>query len=311
MATRKTTAKPDGVVGEGPSELNWLDAGGGYSLALSGERKLVARKGEKQLAAVPKAVREGEVADRLGALADWLVEHERECLEAVERWMLRSLPVPRAVLDAVFQDPAWKERLQNAVVAPVGPDGQPIYDEAGFLRDIDSKKGVGAVNLDGETSWIGSTSVVIPHPILLRERDDFRELATELSFTQGLSQLFRETFPMSALPNVAGTSVDDLSGGEFEKLQFALGRCRKLGYRVRGGFATTSVWEGDRVVEARYWVGSDDPESPTVTGDLAWLDLREKTIPLAEVGPVAFSEGMRMASAIYAGRKVEKDEVPS
>lgn len=310
MATSKTKVRPDGAAGEAQSGLSWLDAGGGYFLALNAEKKVFARKGDKQLASVPKALKEGEVAERLAGLADWLVEHERESLETVERWMLRSLPVPRAVLEAVFPDPVWKDRLLNAVVAPIGPDG-PVPEEAGFLRDVDSGRGIGVVNLDGETSWLRSTSVAIPHPILLLERDDFRELATELSFKQGLSQLFRETYAIPAGPELARTSLDDLSGGEFEKLQFALGRCRTLGYRVRGGFATTSVWEGDRVVEARYWVGSDDPEAPTITGDLAWLDAREKMIPLAEVGPVAFSEGLRMASAIYAGRKVEKEGAPS
>jgi len=40
---------------------------------------------------------------------------------------------------------------------------------------------------------------------------------------------------------------------------------------------------------------------------MVWVDERERALTLAELGPVAFSEGMRMASAIYAGRVVEQE----
>ena len=87
----------------------------------------------------------------------------------------------------------------------------------------------------------------------------------------------------------------------------ALGRARSQGYRVRGGFAVCGVWEAADVIEARYWIGADNPESETWTGELSWVDSRERVMPLAELGPVAYSEGMRMASAIWAGRVVEKE----
>ena len=44
------------------------------------------------------------------------------------------------------------------------------------------------------------------------------------------------------------------------------------------------------------------------SGQLSWVDSREKGLAIADVGPVAFSEGMRMASSIYAARVVEKKE---
>jgi hypothetical protein len=68
------------------------------------------------------------------------------------------------------------------------------------------------------------------------------------------------------------------------------------------------VWDAGTVTEARYWIGAEHPESETYTGQLLWVDSRERGLPLASVGPVAFSEGMRMASAIYAARVVEKKE---
>ena len=80
------------------------------------------------------------------------------------------------------------------------------------------------------------------------------------------------------------------------------------GYRVRGGFAVCAVWEGGDVVEARYWIGSDSPDTETWTGELSWVDGRERSLKIGDLGAVAYSEGMRMASAIWAGRVVEKDD---
>lgn len=91
-------------------------------------------------------------------------------------------------------------------------------------------------------------------------------------------------------------------------LMHAVGKARSLGYKVRGGFATCKTWDAGAVSEARYWIGADSPDAETYTGLLSWVDDRERALPLAEVGPVAFSEGMRMASAIYAARVVEKPE---
>ena len=58
---------------------------------------------------------------------------------------------------------------------------------------------------------------------------------------------------------------------------------------------------------ARYWIGADYPDEPTETGLLHWVQANE-VLSLKQVGPVAYSEGVRMANRIYAGRKVEKEE---
>src|SRR3712207_8139580 len=52
----------------------------------------------------------------------------------------------------------------------------------------------------------------------------------------------------------------------------------------------------------------DYPEAETWTGDLRWTLANGTVLPLAEVGPVAWSEGMRMASAIHAGRVVAEED---
>ena len=106
--------------------------------------------------------------------------------------MLRSLPVARTVLAAVWPDPAWSGLLKNLVVCAVKV-GEIDQQESGFLRDVDAKKGIGIVDLDGETQWIQTESVALPHPILLEDLNDFRELSVELGFDQALDQLFRQT----------------------------------------------------------------------------------------------------------------------
>src|SRR5690242_6062533 len=128
----KAAAPPAASVDDGG--LGWIDAGNGYALTLDGG-KLAARNDKgKRLSAVPKDLRDGEVADQLEALRDWLVEHDRECLATVEQWLLRSLPVPRAVLERVWDDPAWRKPLENAVVVAVDADGNRDRDKAGLFR---------------------------------------------------------------------------------------------------------------------------------------------------------------------------------
>lgn len=286
--------------------LGWIDAGKGYALTLDGG-KLVARNEKgKRLSSVPKELRGADVADQLEALRDWLVEHDRECLATVEQWLLRSLPVPRAVLERVWDDPAWRKPLENAVVVAVDDDGRPDQGRAGLLRGVDPKKGVGVVDLEGETRWLDADRVAIPHPILIPELDGWRELVTQLGIAQGISQLHRETHARP--PGLTANAIDQFEDGKFAMLMHAVGKARSLGFKVRGGFAVCKAWDGDAVSEARYWIGADSPEAETRTGSLSWVDHREHGLPIAAVGPVAFSEGMRMASAIYAARVVEKQD---
>lgn len=294
-----------------PETLHFIDAGGGYQLALDGEKLVCKNAKGKLLASVPKEVRDSEIAESLTALREWLENHNAECRETTETWMLRSLPVPRAVLAEIFADSAWRVLIENAVVAPLSPDGEPDLLSAGFLRAADPSKGLGIVDLDGETRWLNHESVTIPHPILLGDLNDFRTLAGELQLSQGLPQLFRETFVRGTVGGKAidptHESVDAYEGGEFELLLHVLGHCRRLGYRVRGGNALARVYERGGIVEARFWVGDGDPQWETSTGDLSWVDAQDRALPLGEVGPIAWSEGLRMASALYAARKVQKE----
>ena len=288
------------------TELFWLPANDKYHLALDGGRLVCRNRKGKQLASVPKAAKTSQLGEQLLGLVELLERHAQECRETVETWMLRSLPIPRRVLLSIWPDPTWQELLKHAVVA-VWDEGSADPEEAGFLHEIDPQKGIGVVDLDGETRWLDAPRLMLPHPILLQDLDDYRELSTDLDLQQGLPQLFRETYGPPEEVEPSDTRITDYSGGFFPSLMQAFGVCRRLGYRTSGGFAVCRAWEQGQGIEARYWIGSDMPEAETYTDDLTFTDAQQHALKLVDVGPVVMSEGRRMAAAIYAQRKVEEN----
>jgi hypothetical protein len=171
----------------------WVEAPGGYAVALDG-RRIVARSPRGvALKAVPAALRAAPVIEQLRDLRDWLEQHEIECGTTVESWMLRSLRLPGAMLAVLWRDPAWRQALCNSVVR--------AGEATGFLRGTDAVRGLGLVTLDGETTWLADSRVVIAHPQGLAELTEFREFATELDLEQGIGQLYREAWPAAEPAN--------------------------------------------------------------------------------------------------------------
>ena len=279
------------------SSLNWVPVEGDYALALDGNRMVCRNPKGKVLAKVPKKVRESEAGNRLMALPELMERHRRQCFEAVETWMLRSLPVPREVVAAVWPDPRWRDILRHAVVVPWGENG-PDSEAAGFLLDADERR-IDLMGLDGQSRYLETPQLGVPHPILLPELDSFRKLATELELKQNLRQLFRKTYgpPPNLTPK--DRAITEYQGGFFATLIEAIGAGRALGYGTSGGFAVVRVWENGRKVEARYWLGTGSIQEPTETGRLSFHQAGQGILPLVDVGPVAMSEGRRMAAAIF------------
>lgn len=222
-----------------PVDPGWMDAGKGHALAIrandDGDLKLVAKKDGKELGSVPKPLKESPIGEKLGAALDFLEEHARTCLHTVETWMLRSLPVPRGVLESVLPDENWSRVLRDAWVVGVDKDGKVDREAGGFFRGVDKQKGIGVVDRDGETTWLDTETVVIPHPVVLDEVDDLRELAVQVGVKQGLSQLFRETFVPPKTPPEDPHSLGTYAGGEFAMLSQAIGlarRCRTTARRA-------------------------------------------------------------------------------
>lgn len=86
--------------------------------------------------------------------------------------------------------------------------------------------------------------------MLLDEIDDLRDLAVQIGATQGLSQLFRETFVRPLVAPEDPLAVATFAGGKFAMLSHATGLAKRLGYRVSGGASVSRVLEKGRFVEA-------------------------------------------------------------
>ncbi len=148
-------------------DIAWVEAPKDYALGLRNGKLVCKNPKGKVLATVPKWLKKEDVADRLLALSQWLQEHRLECRHTVERWMLRSLAIPREILEEVWADPDWQDMLENMVIAPTDDAGKVDHDREGLLRDVDREHGLGIVDLDGETQWLDEPTVMFLHPILI------------------------------------------------------------------------------------------------------------------------------------------------
>ncbi|MFF9148561.1 DUF4132 domain-containing protein [Streptomyces sp. NPDC014861] len=279
----------------------WLDAGEGYEVTLDDGGRVVARRaGGRVLKTVPKALRDDPGVDRLKQLSEWLDRHADACVAQVDAWMVSSLPVPATLIAKVWPDEAWRGALRDMAVVGEDPD------EVGFLRDVSEDGGLKVVDLDGETVRMTPRTVTLPHPVLLPDLEDVREFAAELGITQRVEQIHRATWTRPESLAANATEVRDYAGGKFTSRFGLAARATGLGYRVSGGYATCKVRDGGRSTEASVWIGEPYWDGESETGGLSWHDEDGRAMRLDGVGPVAWSEGMRMAAALYAGRTIEE-----
>lgn len=281
-----------GVTGE-----SWTPAGDGYELRLDGTLLRCRNASGRELKSVPKKIRESALGQTLQAVRDWLVEHDRECLDSVETWLLAATPLPGRLIAEVWPDPSWRMALENLVIADLT---EP--PTVGLLRGVDDEGRIGLVDLDAETVWIHPERLLIAHPVLLEELDEWRDLVADLGVRQQIAQLARDVFmqPEGLSPEVA--TIIKYANAEFDMLQTATGLAQRLGFSMRAGWATCQVADTGAASQARYWIGDDDPWSSARTGELVFVDADEEQVPLAQVGPIAWSEGIRMAELIFAAR---------
>ncbi|WP_331282891.1 DUF4132 domain-containing protein [Kineosporia mesophila] len=289
--------------------MSWTKTASGHEVALVEGRVRCRNQAGRLLKGVPASLKDDPVVVQLRQTVEWLARHEASCLVQVETWMVRSLPVPLGVLAEVWPDESWQRALRDLVVRPLASAADPSSTgEVGLLRAVDREKGIGLVTLDGDTVFVPARAVVVPHPVLLADLDELREFVADLQVEQAVSQLFREIAPRPAGLRARDTSVSDWANGEFAQLRHLTGRATSQGYAVRGGYACLRIWEDGHALDARYWLGSDDPESPAWTGELGWVDEQSRPVPLTGIGPVAWSEGARMAARIHAGRKTDDED---
>ncbi|MGV9284308.1 DUF4132 domain-containing protein [Streptomyces sp. NPDC003730] len=289
--------------------MGWLAAGDAYEVALV-EGRVVARSTSARSPergtperALPAEIRDRPEVVELQRFAEWLDRHAAECAARVDRWMVSSLPVPTGLLARVWPDEAWQTALRDIVVVGDGPD------QVGFLRHADEADGLRVVNPDGGTVRVSAPTVTMPHPVLLPGLEELRAVAAELGVVQGVEQIHRATWRRPAGTDGAAESVSEFAGAEYRSWFHLSARATSLGYRISGSSVVDRIRDAGRIVTAS--VGMSDPytEERAWTGSLSWHDeggQRRLTGP--EIGPVAWSEGMRMAAALHAGRTVPADD---
>lgn len=274
--------------------MGWLPVGDSYEISLVdgkvAARSTGSRATGRPLKTLPKALRDDPEVDRLRQLAQWLDRHTAECLARVDAWVVSSLPVPTGLLARVWPDPAWQDALRDLVV--LGDDPA----EPGFLRDITDTGDLRVVNLEGDTVRLSPVSATLPHPVRLPDLADLREFADELDVTQRVEQLHRGTWGRPANLKDRDTTITDFRGTTVPNRLAA--RAGTLGFRVSGSQVRCRVWEAGRTVEAAMWFDEDYWDSEATLGTLSWSVVEGPTLRLTEVGPVAWSEGMRMATAL-------------
>jgi hypothetical protein len=287
--------------------MGWIStADPSYEISLDAGKVVARNAAGKALRSVPSKLKDDDAVLQLRQLAEWLAQHEQTCRGEVEKWMLRSLPVPAPLLARVWPDEAWQNVLKDLIVAEIDEDGAWDTAEVGFLRAAD-ERGIGVITLDGDTRRLAASSLAIPHPVLLPDLGELREFAAELDVKQSFDQLFRETWEKPSDLAAGALRYQRYAGGRFEQVRHLIGRATSLGFQVKGGSALARIVEDGRTVEARVWLGEAYDEYETETGPLEFVT-GGTTVPLSGIGPVAWSEGVRMAAALYAGRVVKQEE---
>lgn len=297
--------------------MGWLAAGDTYEVALV-EGRVVARRAAGASPAGQEATQERtlpvelegrpEVVE-LQRFADWLDRHAAECAAQVGNWMVSSLPVPTGLLSRLWADEAWQAALRDIVIVGDGDGDGDGPHEVGFLRGVTDSGGVRMVNLEGETVPLGDRSVTMPHPILLPGLEGLRAWAAESGLVQGVEQIHRAIWRKPADSVGAPAAVTEFAGAEYRSWFHLSSRATSLGYRIAGSSVVDRIRDAGRIITAS--VGMSDPytEEKAWTGNLTWFDEGGRRLSLDEVGPVAWSEGMRMAAALHAGSAVPKDGV--
>lgn len=283
--------------------MGWLPVGDSYEISLVdgrvAARSIGLRATGRPLKTLPKALRDDPEVDRLRQLAQWLDRHAAECLARIDAWVVSSLPVPTGLLARVWPDPGWQDALRDLVV--LGDDPA----EPGFLREVTDTGDLRVVNLDGETVRLSPTIATLPHPVRLPDLTDLREFADELDISQRIEQLHRGIWSKPGDLKDRDTTITDFCGITVPNRLAA--RAATLGFRVAGSQVTCRIWETGRTVQAAIWFDEDYWDSEATLGSLSWSVLDGPTLRLTDVGPVAWSEGMRMATALSGAlTKTEK-----
>ncbi|MBV7294179.1 DUF4132 domain-containing protein [Corynebacterium sp. TAE3-ERU16] len=280
-------------------ELQWIDADG-YQLALDGGEIRCRNARGKPLKTVPAKARKTGAFDTLSATRELLVRHDERCRSTVLGWFLNGGEVPLALIAAVWEDNAWRHWLAGLLIHS--------GTVTGLLHDVDDR-GLHLVGPDGTITTLavtGTGTLNFPHPAEIPGIAVWRELAVGSGIHQNTEQLFRETHPRPGDEETLRASLGAYADGTYEETSELLERARDAGF-VAGldGIRVTVRESGElttAVLELRTY-GPDDG----VDLDHLYFERDGRTISPEYVGPVAYSEAIRMAEYIHAGSTPETE----
>ncbi|MCX5203603.1 DUF4132 domain-containing protein [Streptomyces sp. NBC_00237] len=267
----------------------------------------------RELKKLPPALKKEGAVLELAALGDWLADHAADARTRVENWMARSLPVPAALIHAVWSDPYWQRALRYAVVAPygAGPVAGPDLARAGLLTGLETVSGTAlhVASPEGEFT-LDDAVLAVPHPVLLDPRgtghlDQWLDLLDTFGGEQHIEQLHRTVWvrpdatPGHKEPKRYGIVPfrygDYASGARFERV------ITPHGGRINGESAHFSVPVAGHTYGMQLDLRYQGPESPVSVHYCFWdgVDGRTGLGAYDPVPRVAWSEGMRVLAEVY------------
>jgi hypothetical protein len=283
------------------SGQQWMRLDGGYSASIDGNRLSYRDQAGAKVKSLPGPLRSSTAVIAADGLATWLGGHARRCRLIVETWVLRGYAVPHALLVAVWPDRVWRQTLTDLVVTD--PAGR-----GGLLRAVHAD-GVDVIDGYGATQRISGDAWRIPHPALIPALSSYRALLG--GRTPAVAQVLRDVAVRPADLPAGHTQCGDFAGIGFGKAEKVLRRAGRYAFTIRFGHAVCPVWEDGRLVEARLYLGDDYlmPSLDLDVGALTWVGSDGWDMPLEQVGPVAWSEGIRMARLLTEdGSPVQPDD---
>jgi hypothetical protein len=277
------------------TELSWITAGD-YRLALSDDGIIAQNAKGKQLKTVPAKVKKTAEYEQLEALDTFYTQHDQLCVDTVRHWFLAAEPVSALLIASVWEDASWRACLENLLVSG--------SDCVGLLKGSAGEDAL-LVDLDGESVRTGADLVIV-HPALVEDLDDWREFAVELGITQRLDQLLRTVHRRPADAAEQKKVLTGFGDAKYSRAAHLLGRARGAGYTAGlDSIRVSTVSAGvETVGEMR--VDAWDLAEEATLGDLSfWQDGKE--LSPDDVDPVAWSETVRMGEFLYSGRTVEEE----
>ena len=125
----------------------------------------------------------------------------------------------------------------------------------------------------------------------------------ELGVHQGLDQLFRDVHIKPADADSQKAALKAYVGAKYERSSHLMGRGRGGGFVTTLGEVSLRIHEGGKTITASLDVSAWDPFESAELGELSF-SVNGEHLAFDKVGPIAWSEGIRMCEFIYAGRSV-------